>query len=306
MNKKIDATAWLLFIVLCLIWGSSFVLMMKSLELHNAYEVAALRMLGGGLVLLPLAFGAFKRATGRQILLTILSGFLGSFFPAILFCLAETKVDSSFAGMLNSTTPIFILIVGALFFKAKIAKIKWIGIIVGLVGSVILIVAYFQKKFIDPTYNVGNIYFALLVTLATIFYGFNVNMVGKTLSTMSSNDIAAIALTSLIPISVGILIYTGYFTKNNFANVNVQLATGYALILGIVGTAFASILFYVLVKRTSFVFAGLVTYGIPFVATTWGIILFNDVISILQYLGLFIILGGVYIANLNFKTNLKQ
>jgi drug/metabolite transporter (DMT)-like permease len=299
MEKKKDLTDWFLYTILCIVWGSSFVLMMKGLEKHNAYEVAALRMLGGGIVLLPIAINAFKRATLKQIGLTILSGFLGSFFPAILFCVAETKVDSSFAGMLNSSTPIFILIVGALIFAVKTPRIKWIGITVGLLGSVVLMVAYFQKKFLDPSYNVGNIYFALLVTLATILYGINVNMVGKTLSTMSSNDIAAIALTSLIPFALGILLYTGYFTNYDFSNTEIQLATGYSLVLGIVGTAFASILFYILVKRAGFVFAGMVTYGIPFVATVWGIILFNDKISVLQYVGLFIILGGVYIANLN-------
>ena len=306
MDKKKDATDWILFIALCLIWGSSFILMLQGLEVHNVIEVAALRMLGGGVVLLPLAYKAFKRATIRQIVLTIISGIIGSFLPAILFLLADTRVDSSFTGMLNSTTPIFILIVGGLFFKLQIAKIKWIGIIVGLIGSAVLIAAYFQKRFVDPTYSVGNIYFALLVTLATILYGINVNMVGKTLHNMSSNDIASIALTSLIPLSLGLLIYTGYFTKYNFSDAKVQYATGSALLLGTVGTAFASVLFYILVKRTGYVFAGLVTYGIPFVAIAWGIVLRNDKITLLQYFGLFIILAGVYIANLNFKNKTKQ
>jgi drug/metabolite transporter (DMT)-like permease len=299
--NKIGPISWLLFIALCLIWGSSFVLMMQSLVTFNAYEVAALRMLGGGIVLLPLAIKAFKTVTKKQIITTILSGFLGTAFPAILFCLAETKVDSSFAGMLNSTTPIFILIVGTLFFGLKIEKLKWLGIFIGLAGSIILMAAYFQKKFIDPNYSVGNIYYALLVTLATIFYGINVNMVGKNLQNVSSNNIATIALTSLIPFALGILLFTGFFSKYNFTQTKVQQAIGYAIFLGAVGTALASILFYVLVKRAGYVFAGLVTYGIPFVAIAWGIYLFNDYVSLMQLIGLIVILAGVFIANLTIK-----
>jgi drug/metabolite transporter (DMT)-like permease len=298
---------WFLFVALSIIWGSSFLLMFEGLKLSEflgntnaAYAVAGLRMLAGGAVLLPLAIKAFKRIKGKKMWYTIASGYLGSFFPAILFCLAETKLDPSFAGMLNSTTPIFVLLVAISFFGAKIPWQKSLGIIIGLVGSAVLIWAYFAKQLsANPNYNPGNLYYVGFVLLATLFYGINVNMVSKGLSEVSSNDIAAVALTSLIPPAIAILIFCGYFNLD-FSNSTVLYATGCSAVLGAVGTSLASILFYVLVKKAGFVFASLVTYGIPFVAVLVSYLKYNDHITWLQTVALGILLGGVYLANANF------
>jgi drug/metabolite transporter (DMT)-like permease len=315
--KKPSLVEWIIFIALCFIWGTSFLLMMEGLKLEGkpgtngwwlhegnesikaSFQVAALRMLGAGIVLLPLVFGAFKRVKGKALTTTIFSGYIGSFFPAICFCLAETKLNSSFAGMLNSMTPLFVITVGYLFFKATIPRNKALGIIIGFVGSIILIWAYFNKgnSALQSGQSLASYLFVLFIVLATILYGFNVNTVGKNLQQVSSNDIATIAFTALIPPSLVILYLTGYF-KHDFSNTQVIHSTLYALALGAIGTAFASILFYVLVKRSGFIFASLVTYGIPFVAIAVGYIKYKDYITWLQVVGLIIILSGVYIANL--------
>jgi drug/metabolite transporter (DMT)-like permease len=64
------------------------------------------------------------------------------------------------------------------------------------------------------------------------------------------------------------------------------------------GTALASIIFYMLVKRAGTLFASLVTYGIPFVAIGWGL-LFGESITLAQVGCLLIILAGVYLVNRN-------
>jgi drug/metabolite transporter (DMT)-like permease len=293
MNNKL--TSWGLFILICCIWGSSFILMKWGLydsgwnPILSPYQVAAIRLLSAGIVMLPFLRPALKNIPRNVVLYVLLSGWLGSFFPAFLFCIAETKVDSAFAGTLNAITPLFVVITGAIFFNLRTTTIKVIGVLVGLAGSALLVYANSSRP-------LGEIAYAGFVLLATFFYGCNVNMISKKLVGISSMHIAAIAFAGLIPPSLLILLATGYF--------NLPLSThGYATstiascILGIVGTAIASVLFYILVKKSGGLFASLVTYGIPFVAIGWGIY-YGEKITELHILGLGVILTGVYVANL--------
>ena len=129
---------WILYIILCLIWGSSFILMKEGLVSLTAYEVAAIRMLSAGLVSIPFAYRSFREITKTQRRYSILTGILGSYLPAIFFCIAQTKIDSALAGMLNALTPLFVLLIGAAFFKLPLIKGKLIGILIGFSGMIML------------------------------------------------------------------------------------------------------------------------------------------------------------------------
>jgi drug/metabolite transporter (DMT)-like permease len=303
-----SAFAWLLFISLCLIWGSSFILMKLGMftpdhgTVLTANQVAAIRILSASLVLLAFAPGAWKRlpSTGTGIYV-FLSGLLGSFFPAFLFCLAESKIDSSLAGTINAMTPIFTLLIATIFFNNKIALHKWLGIAVGFAGCLLLFVG-------KGTASGGSYSYAAYAVLATVFYGINVNMVRQRLMQVPSLDIAALAFSFLLLPSLAVLYFSGFFQlpllKAPYLGAILASAT-----LGIIGTALASVLFYILVKRAGIVFASLVTYGIPFVALGWGI-LYGEKIADTQMLALLIILSGVYLANQNlislFQRNKKE
>lgn len=280
---------WFLFLLLCFIWGSSFILMKEGLKQLSAYEVAALRILSAGLVLLPFAIRSFRRMQQKDLGLLVLTGILGSFIPAILFCVAETQIDSTLAGMLNALTPFFVILIGAVFFQSKVAVQKMIGVLVGFSGMLLLFLS--QKS---GNTN-SNVFFAALIVVATLSYGLNVNMTNRYLKHVGSLDIAAIAFVSLIPASLAMLFYTG-FSRHQFYDVAVVKAISAAAVLGIFGTAIASILFYMLLKRAGTLFSTMVTYGIPFVAMGWGL-LAGEAISLLQVAGLAVILSGVYITN---------
>ena len=290
MNKKL--INWGIFILLSVIWGSSFLLMKIGMKAGTVqlspYQVASLRMVFSGIVLLPFAFNALKQIPINKLGLVILSGIIGNFIPAYLFCIAETKIDSALAGILNSLTPLFTIIVGMLVFKISIDSKKIGGILLGLVGLCISVVA-------GKTLHFENISFSIFIILATICYGFNVNMVGKHMQNISAINIASVAFSfSIIPGMV-ILYTTGYFS-NDFTNpalLNATLASG---TLGVINTSIASILFYVLVKRAGILFASTVTYAIPFVSLAMGL-LYNEAIHPMRLLGLAIILCGVYIVN---------
>ena len=279
---------WVIFCILALIWGSSFILMKEGLTQLSPYQVASLRMLFAGLILLPFAFKALKKIPKEKMGLVLLSGILGNFIPAFLFCIAETKIDSALAGILNSLTPLFTILVGLFFFKIAASAQKIIGVLVGFVGLCLLFEAGKNISF-------ENLSYAALVLVATFFYGLNVNMVGKFLQNIRALDIAAVAFAFLIIPSACILYTTGYFNLN-FNNPSIVNATLGGICLGVVGTSIASILFYMLIKRSTIVFASMVTYGIPIVAVAWGVY-YGERITILQLGSLLIILAGVYIVN---------
>ena len=292
MNSKL--ISWALFIALCVIWGSSFILMKWGLYDSNqqpvlsAYQVAALRMLSSGLVMLPFLKRSLKNLPAPTLRYVLLSGWLGSFFPAFLFCIAETKIDGALTGSLNSLTPIFVIITGALFFRKQTIWTKISGVLVGLVGSALLL-------YINAGKPNGYLAYTGFVVLATIFYGFNVNMVHERLHGVSSVQIATVAFTGLIPPSLIILIVTGYFNLPLTEHVY-TMSTIASTLLGILGTALASVLFYVLVKKAGGLFASLVTYGIPFIAILWGVY-YGEKVTGMQVIALGIILLGVYLAN---------
>ena len=286
----------LLFTLLSFIWGSSFILMKIGLydkagnALLSAYQVASLRILSAGIALLPVSVQKLRYVTSKKIGFIILSGLLGSFFPAYLFCIAETKIDSSLAASINALTPFFTIILGFVLFKSPIPVIKIIGIIAGLAGCIGLL---FSKKMGDNE----NIFFAFFVVCATIFYALNVNLVRHKLHDIGSTTIASFAFLSLIIPAAGILIFTGYF-KLPLQNPAYIKATIASVVLGVIGTAIASIIFYMMVKRGGVIFASMVTYAIPFVALFWGW-LAGENITGMQVLCLLVILCGVYIANIN-------
>lgn len=259
-----------------------------GMESLSPYQVGALRMVSAGIILLPFAFNALKLIPANKILLVILSGLLGSFFPAFLFCIAETKIDSSLAGILNALTPLFTILIGVSFFQSIVTRQKYIGVLLGFVGLCLL---FLSKNNISLEY----VNYSLLVLLATVFYGVNVNIVSRHMTRIGSLNIASLAFGFLIIPSGIILKYTGYF-NHHLLDPDMIRATVASTVLGVFGTAVASILFYMLVKRAGGLFASTVTYGIPFIAVLWGL-QSGEHINFLQVLCLGIILGGVYLAN---------
>ncbi len=279
---------WVLFIVLAFIWGSSFILMKEGLVALDAFQVASLRIISSAMVLLPVAYRAFKEIPRQKIFIVFLSGLMGSLLPAYLFCIAEQELDSALAGTLNSLTPIFVIIIGALFFRNRTSFIKIAGIMIAFAGSVLL-------YFFQPVFSPNNALYVMYIVAATILYGINVNMVQRELKDIPSVKAVAAALTSNAVPALIVLYFTGYFNLD-LTSKEILASTGYSFILGIFGTALASILFYILIKRAGAVFSSMVTYAIPLVANFWGTV-YGEKVGLVQIVCLIIILAGVYIAN---------
>jgi drug/metabolite transporter (DMT)-like permease len=280
---------WLMFILLSFIWGSSFILMKGGLLQLTAYQVASLRIVSSGIVLSPWAINFLPKVPRGKLGVIFLSGVLGSLLPAYLFCLAEEGIDSALAGTLNSLTPIFVIIVGAIFFGSKTTPNKVYGIIIAFAGSLLLLLGKGQLQ------ENRNLEYVSFVVLATVMYGINVNMVHRYLKDTGSLQIAAVALSLNALPALAVLIGTGYF-QLPLGNSGILVSTANSMVLGIMGTALASVIFYMLIKRAGAVFSSMVTYGIPLVANFWGL-LYGEKVGWLQAGCLLLILSGVYLAN---------
>ena len=286
LNKQL--VNWILFFFLSFIWGSSFILMKAGLTALSPYQVASIRILSAGIVLLPSTIKHIRSIPVSKLGLVFLSGVIGSMVPAYLFCAAETHIDSALAGMLNALTPIFAIVCGALFFSSKVPQGKTLGIIIGFGGSVLLLMSQGIK-------GNGNLFYMSYAILATLLYGININMVHKYLSDLRSLAIASVALSLTAIPALIVLAFTGFF-KLSFASGPVIRSVCASSILGIAGTAIATIFFYMLVKRAGVIFSSMVTYGIPFIAIIWGLCVLED-ISWKEIGSLAVILSGVFIAN---------
>ena len=291
MQKQSGLFNILIIVVLAFIWGSSFILMNRALfdvngdSVFSPIEVGGLRVAIAGLVLLPFALMNLRKVTRKNFFPLLIAGLFGNCIPAFLFAKAQETLDSSFAGILNSLTPLFTFIVAVAFFKSKFKWLNLIGIGIGLIGAIGLIVS----KDLSAS---GDFSMAFLVIAATLCYAISVNTIKNYLQDLKPLTITALAF-SFVMVPAFIILAGTDFAGVISSNPNGLASLGYVSVLAIVGTAFAVALFNVLLKRSSAIFASTVTYLIPIVAIMWG--LFDgEVIKSTQIIWTFVILLGVY------------
>ncbi len=291
MNKRL--VSWLLFVLLCIIWGSSFKLMKDGARGLHPLQIAALRIFSAGIVFIPFALFHFSKIPRNKLGTVTLAAVFGNLLPAILFAIAMAKIDGSLGGILNALTPICVVATGILFFKDRIQKNKITGVVIGFTGVALLTLIPILKGTAAVHFN--NLVYIWLILIATLLYGVNVNMVGHYLKGVHPVHAATVSL-AFMTIPSGILLLQQGFFHLDFSDTIVVHAIGSSIVLGIVCTAIATALFYILVQQSGTVFASLVTYGIPFIAILWGFI-DGEQITWLTWLCLAIILSGVYLAN---------
>tara|TARA_R110002012_G_scaffold78049_2_gene199036 strand:+ start:157565 stop:158458 length:894 start_codon:yes stop_codon:yes gene_type:complete len=284
------ALAWLLLITLSFIWGSSFILIKRGLEVYSPLELGALRIVTAGLFLLPVAVSRIGKLSKRNWQILLLAGFVGSFGPAFLFALAQTHLDSGLAGSLNALTPLFTILIGSWFFSSTFTRRNAIGIAIGFVGTVLLIFAGSDDGIS------GFNFYALFVVLATIMYATNLNIIKAYLADLKPLTITSVSLLMVLPLALVILASATDFSTKIIYTKGAWEALGYISILGVVGTAIALIIFNKTVQISTPLFTSSVTYIIPLIAVIWGL-LDGERLLVTHYISMALILVGVFIAN---------
>ncbi len=302
---KQNLKSWLLLLLLACIWGSSFILMKKGMftssgeAIFSAPQVASTRILLAALVLFPFAIPSLKKLFHRKNAWRFLSvGLSGNLIPAFLFTYAETGISSGLAGMLNSFTPIFTLLVGVLLFQIKAKLFQVIGAVIGTAGIFLLVILGKSASF------TGNMEQIIAVIIATLLYGLSLNLIKHKLAGFTSIEITSLSFASiLIPSAFAFFYFQTPAVM--FTNPAAGPAFLYISILGIIGTAMAVFLFNGIIKKSSALFASSVTYLIPIVAVLIGLS-FSEEITYNQVGAMVIVLLGVFIVNYGQLVFLKM
>jgi drug/metabolite transporter (DMT)-like permease len=261
MESNKSVTKWVLLLLLSLIWGSSFILIKKGLTGFGYFEAATIRLMSAGLVFLPMGLVNFRVIPREKWPFVLLTALIGMFLPAYLFCLAQMKVQSAVAAMLNGLTPAFTFVFSIIVFGISFRINQLLGLILGLACAILLALERANDS-ISINFSAG------YIVIATIFYGYNINLVKQRLS-----DIPAVVLSTVTVSLAGLLAFSLAFLPNlaNYHPSQIQWMPLLSLMtLGIFGTAIAQWLQYKLIKETSALFASTTTYLMPIVALGWG------------------------------------
>ena len=287
MKINSNIVNWSIVLTLAFIWGSSFILMKRGLEVFSYTQVADLRLGLAWISLLPFVWNKFKKTPRHFWIPLAIVGLFGNAIPAFLFTKAQTQLDSSLTGILNALVPLFTLIIAVFVFKTKVKLHNIFGILIGLAGAIWLIAG--------DGVAIQNIHYAWFVVIATVCYAISLNTIKNYLQEMRPIDIAGLAFLFVGPLMI-IHLFTTDFIEIMITNDQACSALGYVFILATFGTSIALVIFNKLLARTTAIFASSVTYLIPIFAIMWGI--FDGEHITLQYIfGTAIIFAGIFLVN---------
>ena len=272
---------WLLLVTAAGIWGSSFLFMDVALDAEHPGLVAWLRPLLG------LAFMAGVPSARRHVDRSdnprlFLLGLLWMAVPLSMFPLAQTWIDSSIAGMMNSGMPVTTLIAGATLFGVATHRVQVVGVAVGIVG---LLMIGIPTASVGDTSAVG----VLLVVLAVSCYGVAANIAGPLQRRYGSPAVLlrVLVVASLATTPWGLVGLAG----SGFA----WSAVAANLAVGVGGTGIAYVAAASLIGRVGPVRMSAVTYVVPVVAAVLGVTVLGETLGALQVSGALVLVGGAWL-----------
>ena len=282
------------FVVLATTWGLSFFFIAVSLESFSAVGVAVLRNLLGALALVIWSLITKQKfVREKKIWLKMLAlGFMLNAFPGLMFALAEQLLDSSLAGILNATTPLFSVLFITLVFRSEtITKSQVSGLILGFLGVLVL---FGNLSFSGSNVPLG----IVLILMATLGYGFSFPFMRKYLantgysstSLATAQLLASVVLLSPLALSQPLV--------HGTVSINSALAV---FVLGSLGTGFAYVWNFRVTSIVGSAIASTVTYLSPVVAVIAGWALLHEAIQLSTLLGAAIILFSAAIVQKRIK-----
>lgn len=281
---------WIYLFILALIWGSSFILIKKGLIGLTPLQLGALRVIFTTVFIFIAGFYTLREIPKHKWKWIAISGFLGTFFPVFLFAFAETEIDSAIASILNSLVPLNTFLVGLAVFKIASTKRQILGVIIGFMGTAVLISEGIQ---LNPQQNYM---YAGLVILSSVMYAFNTNIIKSHLQDVKAIAIAAGNFAAIVIPAILVLVFSNFFSEDTFGHPEFKKSLGYVAVLSLFGTAIAKVMYNKLVQMATPVFASSVTYLMPLVAVGWGL-LDGEGFSMYQAFATLLILLGVYLSH---------
>jgi drug/metabolite transporter (DMT)-like permease len=291
MLKKFDSKLghWIILIILSVIWGSSFILIKRGLDAFSFEQVATLRIFIASIFLAVLGRKFYTNIPIKKLWPIFCTGVIGNGIPPFLFSKAQTYVDSGIVGVLNVLTPLFTILIGILFYNLKVKIINYLGVALGIIGTVYLLTPQSEQL------NDKTLYYSIIAILGTVCYGWSANILKAHLEDLNAIQITTISFTFIGPWA-GIYLFCGNFLEIMQSHPKALTSLSSIAILAIMSSAIAVIAFNKLIKMTGPLFATSCTYIIPIIAIIWGIS-DKEIIAMHHIIGFIIILSGVYLVN---------
>ncbi|RMG80497.1 MAG: DMT family transporter [Bacteroidetes bacterium] len=289
-TPPVPPLAWILLGLLSLTWGSSYILIKKSLIAFTPQQLAGLRISISAVAFFPVFLWNIRQVVWSKWKAFALVGFAGSFFPAFLYATAQTVLNSSVTGVLSALTPIFTLLLGILYFRFPVSRGKMIGVFVGFLGAAFLVLPD------NPSTQSADLMYALLAVLATFLYALTNNVLKAALHDVSPVVVSATSF-MFIALPAFIALYTSDFTTTLTHHPHGWKSLGYVTILSLFSTFMATLFYFKLVQLTNPVFASMVSYLVPIIALLWGLGDGESVVP-LQVVGMVLILVGIYFSRM--------
>lgn len=286
--RQIIQNKYFLLIFIAIIWGSSFILIKKSLPVFNPYQIGAFRAGLSGLLLSFIGFPALRKMSRKDIFWIALSGLFGNFLVVFIFPIAQQGVSSSLAGIINALDPIFTLILGAILFGIRNKVLQYTGAVIGFLGAIILVYSS------NTDNGESHLYYTILLIIGSALYAVSALIIEKKLKHIKSTDIATGVYTIWMVPSLIILGFSGFFTDIDYSQNENLTALGYLIFLTVVSTTLVMFLFFKLVQDTSAVFVSMISLLIPVVSVIWGI-LDNEKFTVWYAVGGILILISMYL-----------
>ena len=273
-----------LLVALAAIWGASFMFIKVADRQFAPLTLVWLRLALSAAVLVPVVLvvvgrRAVSEARANATRLTLL-GLVNSIVPFALIAWAETRIDSGLAAILQAAAPLFSVVIATRVGADRATHAQLLGVGAGFVGVALLVGAHFR----------GGHLAAFAVILAALFYAAGAVYVGHQFGATEPLVVAAGSLAS------GALITAPFGLAQLPESLPGWKEIGSVVVLGVVGTGVAYVLYFELIRDAGPSRSILVTYLVPPVALAYGVLLLGEPYRVVALLGLVLILGGVAFA----------
>ena len=291
-----------LLIILSAIWGSAFIAIKVSVEFVNPISIASLRLIIASLFLLIIFF--YKKYVFnlnlRLVILITLIGIIGNIIPFFLINWSEQFIQSNTTALLLSVAPIFTLILSPFLTKDdNFTLIKFISIIVGLVG-VLFILGFDTILNINSSEN-QKLIPKLAIIIAALGYVIS-SILAYNFKNINTMKLTTFVITAAAIFSLPWMIYAEI---NSPSSIN-KISLFSIFYLGLFPTAIAFQLRFYIIAKAGPIFLSYVAYLIPVFGIIWGYIFLQEKINLSIFIGVILILLGVYISQKKDRKSLMN
>ena len=263
------------------LWGSSFLLMKLALDELNPFHISFYRIFIG-MIFMNLFITKIDKLNKKDHLNIALVGLLWMSLPFYLFAASEETISSSLAGLINGTTPVFISIIGVLFFSQKIKNKQKFYLTLGFIG-IYLLTFGFNKLNVDL--EIGT----FLALIASISYGFAANIIQPLIEKFGALNVLKIALRYATLFSFILFIFN---TEVVIPTISESLFP--MLLLGVGSSGIAFLSFYKLIGDVGSIIGSITIYLVPIFSILFGYIFLNEKTTYVQIIGIATIIFSAY------------